>query len=317
MTKAKATTVFTQLQVLVDEHFDEAPPLYFPRKHRNKRNFGDVDVISNRQQSLQAWAGFASKFPGYWRNHDSFLFQLLGEEVDIMARPNFDAAKFYYDQSSLGMLVGAVYSYHGFKLGQDGLCLEIYNESKDRKLDEVTLTTSPEEMLGFLGYSYQSWLNGFDSEADVFRFVTDSPYYSFEAFISENRTNRQRKRDNKRSGWDDFRSSEAARTATSASVIEDPVAFAVNSGYSFVEDVKNKRLAEIERSKKVKAVFNGSFVKNELEADGKEIGHVMTTLKNRHEDYEAHVLETGRDEMLEEASGILDLYRYQREEYQS
>lgn len=159
------------------------------------------------------------------KNNKNFKFQF----DYIYANPKYyDFMKNYFSYNDLGNLVGRVASAYGYKFGHDGLFKRFYFkesgdiskiyslksisklENKNNENDKgsfkeyIFLTDDFDKALEFLGFNKDRFKDGFKTKQEIFDYVITSKYFDNDFFELENRNNKQRVRDRKRSTYNEF-----------------------------------------------------------------------------------------------------------------
>lgn len=185
--------------------------------YRNKTDHGDLDIIwSTKSKYVQppdpAVHAQVLNAVDVKRNGpvtslaipvlDNKLFQ-----VDLIwTKPHLmEMAGAYFAYNDLGNLLGRIYKWMGFKLGQDGLQYKFYNPVKSTQLVEtITISTNWQKILEFAAYDYNRWARGFDELEDVFNYAVSTFLASREPFRLDNVNHAARIRDRKRKIYQQF-----------------------------------------------------------------------------------------------------------------
>lgn len=177
------------------------------KSYRDKKDHGDIDIIV---ESIPYWnwinhIQYCFKPEHFYNNKKNFSFSYKGVQIDlIFADPDLlDMHDFFYSYNDLGLILGKMCYGIGCTLGYDGLRKKIY--SKDgQKLGEYLITKKPNEICKFLGIEYRTYLNGFNTMEDVFKYATSSIFFTKRYFDPINWTYKQKTRDLKRKNLEMF-----------------------------------------------------------------------------------------------------------------
>lgn len=176
------------------------------RSYTAKTDFGDQDWLigigAGKFQNLKST--LAIKF-GIPENHvikNTNVYSMLIDDfqVDITATaPDyFDCCGFYLDDSPFGNSVGKLYHKFGASYGIDGLYYTLRDNFNTHKLGRINISVDNEKICQFLGLDYARKNRGFDTERDIFNFITTSKYFDHRIFAWDAMNHRARIRDRKR-----------------------------------------------------------------------------------------------------------------------
>lgn len=219
-------------------------------------------------------------------NGDVLSFDYDGFQIDLISSPaeQFDISLFYYSFGDLNNLVGRIANRMGLKFGHRGLFLPVtFNTTH---WQDIYLSTNPEQIYKFLGYSYPRFLEGFSNPTAIFQFVASSTYFSREVFYVESHKNRLRHR--KRTIVQQFKlwlASLDPRTPEHQ-WDEDSTCY-VSKALKFFnkEQEWHDCMAHIEKCRKVHEKFNGAIVERIAGEKGRSLGELMTRLKQSRGDH--------------------------------
>jgi hypothetical protein len=201
---------YHELVAIVTEMFkDELPHMRFeiiPTYHQ-KESFGDMDIIVDnlyRQRVRQLFTIKDTTFPMCVSNGnvDSVLFRDFQIDLIFTAPDDIDAALNYFSWGDLGNLCGRVIHKTGFKYGHLGLMCLI--KEGHYQFSEILVSRDMKLIMSFVEYDYDTWKQGFDTQEDIFRFVSSTPYFNKNIFLLHNRSHTSRIRDRKRKMYREF-----------------------------------------------------------------------------------------------------------------
>lgn len=176
------------------------------KSYRNKPDFGDIDVLiemldpSKRkefdEQFIKKLKCKESVSNGPVTSHE-----VEGVQVDLIYSNNqdFDFSSHYYSYNDICNLIGRIAHKMGLKFGHNGLWYIIRSDS--HVLHELCLTKNFKEALAIMGYSYDTFKEGFDDLEDIFKYAADTFYFNPSIYLLDNRNHHARVRDRKRKNY--------------------------------------------------------------------------------------------------------------------
>lgn len=271
----------------------EAIPAY-----RTKADFGDLDVVVEKEKVLaegdgHAWLRDFAKAHGHARafkangnvlsyDHRADPSGEDGFQVDLILTPaaEFDAALAYFSYNDLGNLIGRTAHKMGFVYGHRGLLYPFRDGTHLFRTLDVCLDT--DRALEFLGYDPRRFRRGFEDLPDIFDYVTGSRYFNPALFLLENRNHTDRVRDRKRKTYSAFLQHLEQHPELSAFAYPADKAEwlprAIQAFPAFGVALEDTR-RELEDSRFVRSVFNGDRVSGWTGIQGRELGHLMSAVR--------------------------------------
>jgi hypothetical protein len=138
---------------------------------------------------------FLEKLSGYKPsvNSNVLSFPYMGFQVDLTFVPleDFYSSKNYNSWGDCSNLMGRVFHKMGLHFGHTGLSFWIRQgmfdnnvtwSDNDHIYEKVVLTKNMEDICKIGGFDYSKWEEGFDTNEEVYRFVTESEYFKKELF---------------------------------------------------------------------------------------------------------------------------------------
>ena len=251
--------------------------------YRNKKDFGDIDVLVNADgvKDRVAWIQELFSPREIYSNSNVHSFDYKGVQVDFIFPKieDFVSSFWYFSYNDLGNLLGRIYHKLGLKFGHDGLSMTIRED--DHVIGEINLTKNIDEILEFGGYSVDRFHEGFDELEDIFKYVASSPFYEYSIFDFENRNYTARVRDRKRKTYTEFlkwaleNPTKPMHAWSKDKSVYLPFIFARFGK----EDEYRSIIEKNEIRKMVKEKFNGELVMKLVGLSGKELGAFMTSFK--------------------------------------
>lgn len=227
------TRVCETLTVLLRRHYSR---VVVPKSVTSKTSHGDVDfVVSGIAEATDVASSLGSDF--IHRNGPTTSYNYQGYQVDIHTCPEeeFESCVVYKSNGDIGNLLGRIATKMGLIYGMDGLSIRVYYKTGEVYLDgnstwesrRLVLSRNPEVFFDYLGVSYARWLEGFETEQDVFDYLTGSKYFSQAYFVKTEEYNHAARMRNKKrpqfirfiahlNSRDDWRSGEPVPTKQDA-----------------------------------------------------------------------------------------------------
>lgn len=142
-----------------------------PRSFTTKTSFGDVDLLAAKpQRRLDPKQDLGSLESG--NNGNIKHFEYEGYQIDVIEidEDHFELGRFFYGYGDTGMITGMFTRNIGLKFGMGGLTYKC-------ETYKIKLSHDLRAILQFLGLDYDAWLEGFDTQEDLFRFMESSKYF--------------------------------------------------------------------------------------------------------------------------------------------
>lgn len=207
-----------------DFSFDIAPSL------KKKESHGDLDIIASskkHEEVLKSWWGkkgnkklfldYIKDISGGFvhKNSNVISFPVNGFQVDLtfVEWSNFNSTIQYNSWGDCGNLMGRVFHKLGLSYGHTGLSFWIREglfsqntewSNNDHICSKHILTQDFRTICEIGGFSYERWDAGFDTEEEVFEFISNSTYFHKDLFSFENLNHINRVRNKKRSMYSGF-----------------------------------------------------------------------------------------------------------------
>lgn len=261
------------------------------KAYNKKESFGDMDVLVNSNYLESDWierivALFALKVGDWSKNGNVFSFVYEKIQVDLIVTPeeNFETSYDYFSWNDLGNLIGRQSKRIGVKFGHSGS--HIIVKDNDYVLGEILVTRDTSEMFDILGLNYSTWLEGFDTLEDIFKFVASGKYFNPDIYLLENRNATSRERDRKRKTYNEF----LKWCETYDGVRFQHTEKSERNGYNIVQpyfeevivpkfpqvlEEYNNIMERYEGTKALKKKFNGKIIHELVGIEGKDIGMFM------------------------------------------
>lgn len=299
--------------------------------YRSKPDFGDIDVIVERDKQLcedgfvrfihedlmeiartffnaREFAPNTSMLSFDYRDR---VTDLEGVQVDLLLTPSahLQTSVDYYSYNDLGNFIGRIAHKMGLKFGHEGL-MYLHRED-DHLFRTLPVSSDLSRTLECLGFDPQRYARGFDTLEDIFAFAASSRYFHRDLFLLENRNHKARTRDRKRANYNSFLNYIATHDLPQYSYPVDQnkeewLPHIFKHFPAFEQDLLLSR-NDWDKQRKFKQVFNGKNVGAYTGLQGKELGAFMTAFREHlsSEELLALVHQEDYQELEQRARGFL------------
>jgi hypothetical protein len=247
---------------------------------------------------VDSFSAYIQKEFGYvpYKNSNVYSFPVEGFQVDItlVSVEEYNTSISYTSWGDLGNLMGRIYHKMGLHYGHNGLSFWIRQglfdnnvawSDNDHVYDKLVLTTDSKKIFEIVCFDYNKWLQGFDSEQEVWDFIINSKYFDSKIFSLENLNNINRVRNKKRGMYMRFLEHVNDKTLPTGKQFLSKHEY----GLIFQEEFHQLKSAiaryrhEYEVGKAVKDKFNGSLVQEWIKCShGPSIGKIIKSVKDAH-----------------------------------
>lgn len=273
--------------------------------YREKADFGDIDVVVMTDPSLNIKQLVRERInpleeydngPFY-----SFLYKTAQVDFIFHSPEDYEIALHYYSYNDVCNFIGRVARSLNFKFGHDGLWYEEHLD--DHYKLSVFVSRDIEKILKFLGYSYEKWLQGFDTIQDILEYGASSRYFNALYFSLEEQNNVDRVRNKKRQMYQKMLAYITANNLQPKPKLnaEEKVYHAQRAveyfKNNFLEEIEYKR-AEYRKHLQFKTMFNGDIVRDITGFEGKELGAFMQQVKTAYPNLEDIGLANGPEYVM-------------------
>ncbi|CAG7579899.1 MAG: putative DNA polymerase [uncultured marine phage] len=257
--------------------------------YHKKETFGDMDVLLyDRGFKSEEIKELIEKLnPGEINrtpNSNVYSFDYKNLQIDlIFVKPeNWDASKIFFQWGDLGNLMGKIFNSYGgkienyiFKYGYDGIKVKLLYETNKKV---VYLSKDNSIMFDLLGLDFERFKKGFNDQYEMFDYVMESKFFSYDVFQWENLSSINKQRNKKRPGFHEFLEyieSEKHRVIEWIQS-EDYFIDKLNDLFEVNLQEEMKELKDrIDRRKALRSKFSGKTIMEEFNISGKELGSKM------------------------------------------
>jgi hypothetical protein len=295
-----------------------AMPLFY----KNKPSFGDADILVSMEgcnYNMHDYITAHFKPNEIFHNGNCWSFDYKELQIDLItvAPEHFDSNYNYLSYNDLGNYIGKIAHGFGMKYGQEGLMYDHY--FKGSNIGRVIISKDYDKIYKFLGLDYNRWKEGFDELEDIFKFISESPYFNWEYLQLENNNRINRERDAKRKSYMSFLEyieNNCKDSDHQYQYDKDKSVYVDKAAEFFPESnlVMEIRRMEFEECKSLymKSKFNGGEVMRRFGLKGKELGDALNGFKKimdglvPNESYEHYILNTPSEEIYEDFKNYLN-----------
>lgn len=263
---------------------------------KDKEDFGDLDILLPKPKlhnlNTQLKVTFGSK--EVVNNKDVISFEYKDFQVDLIhvSTADLQSAKIYYSYNDLGMLIGMIAKTLDCKYGHNGLFYEFHSCNRSYK-HTFPIPASPRSIFNLFDLDYDTFLSGFESIEDVFKFVCSSKFFSKSSFLSDKKNHKKRKRAAKRKTWIQFLDYIKDLPDNNVTLPSNTLDY-VSSFFpeANLKERVNNELNRIDELNYVKSKFNGFLVSELTNLEGKELGKFIASFKENYKDFNDFILNT-------------------------
>lgn len=266
--------LFQQQQKLFEHITDK---LYIPREIASKTTFGDLDIIIPEQflnavVSLLETQGLPLSI-----NTNVISYQYEQHQVDLifLKEEYIPYAINYFSFGDHGNVIGRLSKRHGLKNGFKGFQHTFERDNGNVKID-IPVSMDYVEMLNYLKFDSDKFLKGFDTELELFEWLTSSPYFDSTIYSFELMANKDRVRDRKRKFYRDFLQHIDSRSYDKNPPSPEPFS-------EYFPDFQPKYDAVLNDYNKLveyRSKFNGSIVGELTGREGRVLGELMSSFRS-------------------------------------
>lgn len=261
---------------------------------REKQDFGDIDIIviddrdpatipGNNETPLKIILDNINKFgitDELFINNNPFASILYESkyQVDFITVKPEEAAytQAYLSHNDLGNLLGRQIKRFNVTHGMNGLWYDHYMNDRAHRT-RFLLSLDPYEILRILDLDVEKFKNGFDTYQEMFDYVQSSKYFNPELFKFENLNNRNRVRDKKRKVYNQFL--QYINYDVTNDLVYNPA-----DDYPWIHAKCEEYTTEYNRRAAIRAAVPGTLVMSRTGLYGKDVGHVISIIKETHQD---------------------------------
>lgn len=292
-----------ELVTQLNKHFDRVA---IPTFYRTKESFGDIDIIVCNDGKFNIRTYIEDNFnpQEIFHNGNCWSFDFKETQVDLISvsSEHFESMCNYMGNSDLGNYIGRIAHALGMKFGQEGFWYEHYFKGKN--LGKIMISKDIQEILEFLGLSYDIWLEGFDTLEDIFKYISECKYFNWKMFQLNQLNKINRDRNAKRKSYMSFLEWIDKNVADEEHEFEPPEdkseylnkAMEVFDGNQIELEIRKLEYLHCEKLY-IQAKFSGGEIMKRYGFEGKELGNRIKGFKDwinsiDIEDFDNYVLRT-------------------------
>ncbi len=264
-----------------------------PRAFGAKETFGDLDVLilaeSLKGKDMVEIIKYLFPFNEMYHNGSCYSFDYKEFQIDfILVKTKYwDTSYHYYSYNDLGNLIGRISYQMGFRYGHYGLKLVYRHPDGGRKFETI-LSQNVFDILQFLGFDPDEYVEGFQDLTDIFNYVIGSKYFNPKIFQYEALNHQNKTRNKKRVNYAGFLDYIEDKKTESPYEYQDKDFYVKMAedyyGLNIVDQIDSWK-KEVERDKEIAKKFNGHIIMEHVPTlKGKELGHAITNFKKHIKD---------------------------------
>ncbi len=288
-----------------------------PRYYANKPDFGDLDIVINREAVKHNWEDVRQEIvkdlniEKYKSDGRVFSTVYKNFQVDYFTASEqfFESTYNYFSFNDLGNLIGKICRRFNLKYGERGLAY-VYRRQTGNYKKDLTLTTDFKQITYFLQLDYDRWKIGFDNLEEIYEWVIASPYFSVKPYLERANTleRRAKYRPTIQRFIEYIETNNIDKTYNYLENRSEYIPFIAESfpEANLLEEIARQQQEET-RAKQIMSKFNGKLVMNLIpDLQGKELGKFIISFKNQFQDFERFILENNPKEINKK---ILESYQ--------
>ncbi|MBS1592663.1 MAG: hypothetical protein JST07_11215 [Bacteroidetes bacterium] len=290
--------IISKIEDYISAHSAENIKYGLIKEAPEKEDFGDLDIlISGTVENLYKLIEYFEP-DEIQRSGHIFSFNYKDFQIDFLQTENIEMAQFFYNFGDIGSILGRIFSTLGFKFGQKGLSLKIYDDFLYKKNNEgeLFLSNNPSEICKYFYYDYDRWLHSFSSLEECFEWIVSSKYFRKSIFLGVE--NKKHKKSNQRPFYINFiKYIESSNIKYTKYCNLNPAIDYFNKQTQY-----NSLKKEIEMKKIIHAKFNGdifNMLGYSIEKNNLSLGKFMDKFKAEFNgvDFDNFIIETPQEEI--------------------
>lgn len=302
-----------------DQYFNEIKNLLpnlkmaVVKSYFSKVDFGDIDIVVQKQHLVDIKKYIIDTLqPTELYDNNMFLSVLYKDaQVDFILtnEREFESTCNYMHFNDISNFIGRTARALNFKYGHDGLSYE--KHFSDHYKITVHVSTDMAKILAFLGYDYERWTRGFNTEEEIFEFAASSEFFNPLYFTLENQSNNDRVRNKKRIMYQKMlKYIETHNLKTKPKFSSEQRDYFLYNvapdyfGYAFINEINQKK-DEYQKYIKYKTYFNGDIVKDITGLEGKDLGMFMQHLKTSIDNDVRSIIDSDIDQKQEKINNLI------------
>lgn len=281
--------------------------------YHTKDSHGDLDLLvkinDNLNIDFKKYINDTFKPNAISVNDGVYSFDYDNFQIDFNLIPeiSWNTAKIYYSYDPIGNIMGKVYHKFGLSYGWNGLVYKFRNFN-GRLSKNILISTNIRKIFEFAGYDYDRYQLGFETLEDIFKFAINNPYFDTKVFQFENLNRIDRKRNVRRSSYNQFLNYLNDNNINVRYNFKDKNEYIGEIDKYFEESKLIENLNELKRidemNKIISHKFNGDMIMSWIgDLNGKELGYAIHKFKEKlGDDFNSFILNnnynTIRDKFL-------------------
>lgn len=185
-----------------------------PKYFSSKESFGDMDILFEKNIDLdEVMEKINLEFnpsKSFYSKEHLYSFENNDFQIDlIFIKPeDFEFAKEYYSYNDLGIFIGRIADSFGIKYGSSGVYYTLgkiqNNHTFFQNKNKIHITRDYDKALDLLGFDVERYHRGFNNMEEIYKFVTDSQYFTKASYKRESQNNANFHRNKTRKNFVEF-----------------------------------------------------------------------------------------------------------------
>jgi len=297
--------------------------------HRAKETHGDMDIlvrVNSKVESLDMvefitktfnprdiYHSVAAKTTDKYDKKDlvtlSFDYDNFQIDLIFIKEENWEFAYEWFSNDPFSNTTGKIAHLFGLKFSWEGLKLPFRKYSGELSKN-IIITKNHRKAVEFLGYNYDKYEQGFDNVQEIYDYVISSKYFDSECFKMENLNHIDRKRNVKRTTYQEFLKYIDDNKIYRKYIFKgDNIKF-IDKYFpeaNLIEKL-NKYEEEYLNEKLIYEKFNGILVMAEFPEfkKGKELGDVINKFKESFEDFTKYAITNSSKQIMNDFTNFIN-----------
>lgn len=299
--------------------------------HRAKETHGDMDILVRVNSKIERtdmvdfitdafsprdiYHSVASKTTDKYDKKDlvtlSFDYDNFQIDLIFIKKENWGFAYEWFSNDPFSNITGKVAHTFGLKFSWEGLKMP-FRKYGGELSKNIIITKDHKKAVEFLGYNYDKYEQGFDNVQEIFDYVIGSKYFDSDIFQMENLNHIDRKRNEKRTTYQQFLSyinGSGIYKRYDHKSKEDYIEL-IDTYFPEAKLIEKLNMYEDEylNKKLLHEKFNGKLVMAKFPKfkKGKELGDTIKNFKESFEDFTKYVLVNSSEQIMNDFKNFIN-----------
>jgi len=299
---------FRVIDEVIDDELRDIFTCDYVKAYSEKPSHGDLDVVLMKEDPSPDTNGILDLIRNKYqprmihRNSNTFSFDYQNFQVDFIFHPPevYYPALDYYDYSPSGNAIGKIAHQFGLSYGHEGLKYIIREEhvgaptsNNSHVMEQVILSTNSDDIHDFLGLYYGTYVQGFKTEKDIFKWICSSKYFNPNLFSFEAMNHRARVRDVKRPDYNrlmNFIELNKNSLPSYERKIKSEYLPWICETFPILSEALDRNKIKYQENQAIKGKFDGRKIQELTGLQGSELGKIIKNYKGNFHDYSKFLL---------------------------